>query len=140
MACTSSVLIWRWSARGCTVIPPAPARTHACTASTTLGDVPPRELRTVATLLTFTLRRITPERFAQPEARLWSAARIRPVVRDAALAWMTPALAARASATVASSTFAPASDAPVAIDVRAFFTAVRTAARRFLFLAVRLMR
>src|SRR2546423_6898313 len=44
----------RASARGWTVIPGAPASTHIFTASSTEGTLPPRELRTVATLLTFT--------------------------------------------------------------------------------------
>src|SRR6266576_1031685 len=39
-------------------MPGAPAATHAPTASMTLGVRPPRELRSVATLLTLTLRRI----------------------------------------------------------------------------------
>src|SRR5205809_860424 len=38
-------------------MPGAPAATHASTASRTLGTRPPRELRSVATLLTFTERR-----------------------------------------------------------------------------------
>ena len=46
--------MWRASARGCTVIPGAPASMHARTASITDGIRPPRELRTVATLLTLT--------------------------------------------------------------------------------------
>ena len=45
----------RSSARGCTVIPGAPAATQTRTASTTDRNVPPRELRSVATLLTLTL-------------------------------------------------------------------------------------
>src|SRR4051812_25838463 len=48
----------RWSSRGCTVIPGAPAARHVSTASGTLGTSPPRELRSVATLLTLTDRRI----------------------------------------------------------------------------------
>src|SRR5438105_13173870 len=39
-------------------MPAAPARRHACTASSTFGSRPPREFRRVATLLTFTERRI----------------------------------------------------------------------------------
>jgi len=42
------------SARGCTVIPAAPAFSTTRTASITLGIWPPRELRSVATLLTLT--------------------------------------------------------------------------------------
>jgi hypothetical protein len=37
------------------VIPGDPAATHTRVASTTLGTLPPRELRSVATLLTLTL-------------------------------------------------------------------------------------
>ena len=44
----------RSSARGCTVMPGAPAARHVSTASITLGIAPPRELRSVATLLTLT--------------------------------------------------------------------------------------
>jgi hypothetical protein len=46
----------RSSARGCTVIPGAPASRHVVTASVTLGTFPPRELRRVAILLTLTDR------------------------------------------------------------------------------------
>ena len=52
---TSAGLMWRSSARGWTVIPGAPAATATRAASTTLGTAPPRELRSVATLLTLTL-------------------------------------------------------------------------------------
>ena len=44
----------------CTLVPVkpgAPASTHTCTASSTLGSSPPRELRIVAILLTLTLSR-----------------------------------------------------------------------------------
>src|SRR5580765_4764806 len=54
MSRTSSGVIWRRSARGCTVMPGAPAPMHVSTASTTLGSRPPRELRKVAILLTLT--------------------------------------------------------------------------------------
>src|SRR6476660_1768885 len=59
----------RASARGCTVIPGAPASTHTPTASMTDGIRPPRELRTVATLLTFTDRR-TNENSQLPNSQL----------------------------------------------------------------------
>src|SRR5687767_2847983 len=45
----------RASGRGCTVIPCAPASRHVSAACTTSGSVPPRELRSTATLLTLTL-------------------------------------------------------------------------------------
>src|SRR5712691_1638849 len=51
---TSAVVMCRASARGCTVIPGDPASTQTCTASITEGVRPPRELRTVAILLTLT--------------------------------------------------------------------------------------
>src|SRR4026209_379442 len=51
------MLIWRASARGRPVIPGDPLATVTRTASMTLGMRPPRELRTVATLFTFTLSR-----------------------------------------------------------------------------------
>ena len=59
ISCTSSVVMCRASARGCTVIPGAPASMHVRTASITDGIRPPRELRTVATLLTLTESLIT---------------------------------------------------------------------------------
>src|SRR5216117_3855316 len=52
--CTSAAVMCRASARGCTVIPGAPDSTQILTASSTDGTDPPRELRTVATLLTLT--------------------------------------------------------------------------------------
>src|SRR5690606_2885065 len=52
---TSDGRIWRWSGRGCTVMPPAPARMAVSAAWSTRGSSPPRELRSTATLLTFTL-------------------------------------------------------------------------------------
>src|SRR5713101_8449130 len=58
MSRTSSGVMCRRSARGCTVIPGAPAATHTSTASSTLGTRPPREFRSVATLLTFTESRV----------------------------------------------------------------------------------
>ena len=51
------VVMCRASARGWTVMPGAPAAMQTSTASRTLGTSPPRELRSVATLLTLTLRR-----------------------------------------------------------------------------------
>ncbi len=51
---TSALVMCRSSARGWTVMPGTPASTHTLTASSTDGTVPPRELRTVATLLTLT--------------------------------------------------------------------------------------
>ena len=39
-------------------MPGTPASRHTCTASSTLGADPPRELRSVATLLTLTDRRV----------------------------------------------------------------------------------
>src|SRR6187401_1000798 len=56
IARTSAGRICRSSARGCTVIPGAPASRHVVTASVTLGTFPPRELRRVAILLTLTDR------------------------------------------------------------------------------------
>src|SRR6185436_5727084 len=50
----SARVMCRSSARGWTVMLGAPASTHTLTASSTDGTVPPRELRTVATLLTLT--------------------------------------------------------------------------------------
>src|SRR5262245_59164933 len=44
----------RASARGCTVIPGAPASMQTLTASSTDGTVPPREFLSVAILLTLT--------------------------------------------------------------------------------------
>src|SRR5262245_45419748 len=58
----------RSSARGCTVIPGDPASTQTSTASITLGMRPPRELRSVATLLTFTERRIMKWAFGYPDS------------------------------------------------------------------------
>ena len=55
MSRTSVEVMCRASARGCTVIPAAPAFSTTSTASRTLGIWPPRELRSVATLLTLTL-------------------------------------------------------------------------------------
>src|SRR5712691_9411180 len=57
MSRTSPGVMWRRSARGCTVIPGAPAATQTSTASSTFGSRPPRELRSVATLFTLTLKR-----------------------------------------------------------------------------------
>src|SRR5437773_6768584 len=57
IARTSSGVLCRRSARRWTVIPGAPAATHTSTASRTLGAVPPREFRSVATLLTLMLSR-----------------------------------------------------------------------------------
>src|SRR3954464_7377813 len=57
IARTSSGVMWRRSARGCTVMPGAPAARHTSTASSRSGSRPPREFRSVATLLTLTLRR-----------------------------------------------------------------------------------
>src|SRR5690242_15593894 len=54
IARTSSGVMWRRSARGCTVIPGAPAAMQTSTASRTFGSRPPRELRSVATLFTLT--------------------------------------------------------------------------------------
>src|SRR5579872_18779 len=54
---TSWGVTWRRSARGCTVMPGAPAARHVRTASITLGTFPPREFRSVATLFTLTLKR-----------------------------------------------------------------------------------
>ena len=59
ISCTSAVVMCRASARGCTVMPGAPASMHVRTASITDGIVPPRELRTVATLFTLTESLIT---------------------------------------------------------------------------------
>src|SRR4029079_1755213 len=55
---TSAGRMCRPSARGCTVIPGAPAATAISTARSTLGSSPPRELRSVAILLTLTEREI----------------------------------------------------------------------------------
>src|SRR5437773_6227317 len=52
--CTSAAVMCRASARGCTVISGAPESTQILTASSTDGTDPPREFRTVATLLTLT--------------------------------------------------------------------------------------
>ena len=57
IARTSSGVMCRRSARGWTVMPGAPAATQTSTASSTLGTRPPRELRSVATLLTLTHNR-----------------------------------------------------------------------------------
>src|SRR3989442_714355 len=57
IARTSSGVMWRRSARGGTVMPGAPAATHTSAASTTLGTHPPREFRSVATLLMLMERR-----------------------------------------------------------------------------------
>src|SRR5262245_31879560 len=54
IAGTSQRVMCRSSARGWIVMPGAPAATHTRTASTTDGTAPPREFRSVATLLTFT--------------------------------------------------------------------------------------
>src|SRR5687768_14685675 len=51
---TSAAVMCRSSARGCTVMPGAPASIQTRAASITDGTRPPRELRTVATLLTLT--------------------------------------------------------------------------------------
>src|SRR5947199_10763638 len=55
---TSADRIWRSSARGCTVMPREPAAMIVSTAASTLGTSPPLEFRSVATLLTFTDKRI----------------------------------------------------------------------------------
>jgi hypothetical protein len=55
IARTSAAVMWRSSARGCTVMPRLPAPTMTRTASITDGTDPPREFRRVATLLTLTL-------------------------------------------------------------------------------------
>src|SRR5690606_30148727 len=57
-ASTSSARMWRASGRGCTVMPWAPASRQARAARTTSGALPPRELRSTATLLTLTLRTV----------------------------------------------------------------------------------
>jgi hypothetical protein len=49
----------RSSGRGWTVMPCAPASTQVCATRSTSGTLPPRALRSVAALLTLTLRRIT---------------------------------------------------------------------------------
>src|SRR5262249_21653328 len=51
---TSVAVMCRSSARGCTVMPGAPASTQTFAASSTDGSRPPRELRSVATLLMLT--------------------------------------------------------------------------------------
>src|SRR5579862_3759635 len=51
--------MWRWSGRGWTVMPWAPALSAISAMRTTLGMVPTRELRRVATLLTLTLSFVT---------------------------------------------------------------------------------
>src|SRR6185295_9003300 len=56
--------MWRWSGRGCTVMPCAPAAIHACAAAQTSGWSPPRELRSTAILLTFTLSNVMARRAA----------------------------------------------------------------------------
>src|SRR5688572_21421022 len=53
-ASTSSARTWRWSGRGCTVMPCAPAASTARAAATGEGRAPPRELRSTAILLTLT--------------------------------------------------------------------------------------
>src|SRR5882672_11080551 len=58
IARTSSGVMCRRSARGWTVMPGAPAAMQTSTASIRFGSRPPRELRSVATLLTFTERRV----------------------------------------------------------------------------------
>src|SRR6516164_3769495 len=50
--------MWRWSGRGWTVMPWAPASRHSRAALTTLGRPWVRVLRRVATLLTLTLSRV----------------------------------------------------------------------------------
>ena len=55
---TSNDRICRSSSRGCTVMPGAPASRQISTARGTLGTLPPRELRSVAILLTLTERLI----------------------------------------------------------------------------------
>src|SRR3989449_11603552 len=54
IARTSSGVMCRRSARGWTVMPGDPAAIQTSTASRTLGTLPPREFRSVATLFTFT--------------------------------------------------------------------------------------
>src|SRR5688572_8276016 len=68
---TSPAVICRASARGWTVMPCAPARRHSYTASSTDGTRPPREFRSVATLLTFTDSLITSKpKFQSPNPNL----------------------------------------------------------------------
>src|SRR3989442_2627978 len=55
---TSGGFTCRWSGRGCTVIPWAPAAMHRSAASTTLGIPRLREFRSNATLFRLTLRRV----------------------------------------------------------------------------------
>src|SRR5688572_22329762 len=50
--------MWRWSGRGCTVMPCAPAATHNSAARNTLGIPTVREFRSRAILLTLTLSRV----------------------------------------------------------------------------------
>ena len=59
MSRTSAAVMCRASARGCTVMPWAPAAMQTSTASRTEGTCPPREFRIVATLLTLTDNLIT---------------------------------------------------------------------------------
>src|SRR6187402_454212 len=70
---TSLARMWRSSARGCTVIPGAPASRHVTTAAVTLGTRPPREFRSVATLLTLTERLIIANRVQYSPWRTWGA-------------------------------------------------------------------
>src|SRR6478736_2225891 len=62
IAMTSPGRMWRWSGRGCTVMPCAPAAMHACAAAQISGWSPPRELRSTAILLTFTLSKVMTRR------------------------------------------------------------------------------
>ena len=50
--------IWRWSGRGCTVMPSAPAAMHMRACAVTLGLVVSREFRISAILLRLTLSAI----------------------------------------------------------------------------------
>src|ERR1700681_3870470 len=56
MSRTSSGVMCRRSARGCTVIPGVPAATQTSSASSTSGRRPPRELRSLANFFPLTDR------------------------------------------------------------------------------------
>src|SRR5690606_33144921 len=70
-ASTSSARMWRASGRGCTVMPWAPASRQARAARTTSGALPPRELRSTATLLTLTLRTVIGASLARRRSKQW---------------------------------------------------------------------
>ena len=97
---TSCDVMCRASARGCTVMPGAPASTIVRTASRTLGTRPPRELRSVATLLTLTLRRTMAAATRNVQARCVRTADAISSAQPWISRWSLPSIMMRSSGSV----------------------------------------